>query len=152
MEIVQKVNAAYISALKDKDNLLKEALKQIKGVFAPLVKEGIEEEGRYIQALIRLHRQRLDGVGIYSDAGRPDLAEQEAYEASIINAYLPQMLSNNEVLTLVFEIANRERLEFTMKNMGAITKLVMTASEGKTTGKLVSTVIRNLIEGGAQLG
>ena len=152
MEIVQRVNADYIAALKDKDNLLKEALKQVKNVFAPLIKEGVEEEGPYVQALIKLHRQRLEGMAIYEDAGRPDLAIQEQYEAGVIHNYIPHMLTDNEVLTLVFQVANSEGLEFTIKNMGAITKLTVAASNGKTTGKVVSGMVKGLIEGGALLG
>ena len=104
-------------------------------------KEGSSDE---IAVLRRERKRRLDAAEQFRDAGRSELAENEEAEASLIAAYLPAELSDEELRRLV-EDAVASSGASSAKDMGAVMKAVMPAVDGRADGKRVSAQVREVL-------
>jgi uncharacterized protein len=104
-------------------------------------KEGTSDE---VAVLRRERKRRLDAAEQFRDAGRSELAESEEAEASLIEAYLPAELSDDELRKLV-EDAVASSGASSPKDMGAVMKAVMPAVGGRADGKRVSAHVREVL-------
>ena len=103
MSLKDQISEDIKSAMKAKDKVRLETVRSIKKVL--LEKESdIRGEGRDVLTpeeemgiLIQQAKQRRDSIEQYTKAGREDLADQEAQELKVIEAYLPSQLSDDEV-------------------------------------------------------
>jgi uncharacterized protein YqeY len=130
---------------KEKDKL--EALRAVKSavLLAKSEKIGVElSEDVELKLLQKLVKQRKDAAEIYKQQSRSDLADSELFQASVIEMYLPEQLSPDEVRVVLKEIATEMGLT-SIKDMG---KLIGAASQklaGKSDGKLISTLVKELL-------
>jgi uncharacterized protein YqeY len=98
-----------------------------------------EEVTKALQSLVK---QRRDSIEQYEKAGRNELAQKEAAEISVIEGYLPQGASAEEINAAVSE-AVAETGASSMKEMGAVMKAVMAKLAGKSAdGKAVSEAVK----------
>jgi uncharacterized protein YqeY len=94
--------------------------------------------------LRRERKRRREAETAYRDAGRQDLAEQEAFEAQAIETYLPAELSDSELDALV-RAAIAETGASSPKDMGGVMKVAMERTGGRADGKRVSTLAREAL-------
>jgi hypothetical protein len=147
MSLEDKINADIKTAMlaKEKDKL--EALRAVKSavLLAKSEKIGVElSEDVELKLLQKLVKQRKDAAEIYKQQSRSDLADSELFQASVIEMYLPEQLSPDEVRVVLKEIATEMGLT-SIKDMG---KLIGAASQklaGKSDGKLISTLVKELL-------
>lgn len=147
MSLEDKINADIKAAMlaKEKDKL--EALRAVKAavLLAKSEKIGVElSEDIELKLLQKLVKQRRDAAEIYSQQARPELADTELFQAGVIEMYLPEQLSPDEVRVVLKEIAAEMGLT-SIKDMG---KLIGAASQklaGKSDGKLISTLVKELL-------
>jgi uncharacterized protein YqeY len=147
MSLEDKINADIKTAMlaKEKDKL--EALRAVKSavLLAKSEKIGVElSEDIELKLLQKLVKQRKDAAEIYKQQSRSDLADSELFQASVIEMYLPEQLSPDEVRVVLKEIATEMGLT-SIKDMG---KLIGAASQklaGKSDGKLISTLVKELL-------
>ncbi|MFC3688165.1 GatB/YqeY domain-containing protein [Aquipuribacter hungaricus] len=86
-------------------------------------------------------KKRRESAQVYADAGRPELARTETAEAEVLEAYLPQQLSEQELAALVDEVFAAEG--FTGRaQMGAAMKAVTARVQGRADGGAVSALVR----------
>ena len=98
-----------------------------------------EEATKTLQSLVK---QRRDSIEQYEKAGRTDLAAKEAAEIAVIEVYLPQAASQEEINAAV-EAAVAETGASSMKEMGAVMKAALARLAGKTAdGKMVSEAVK----------
>jgi len=96
------------------------------------------------QVLMKAAKQRKDSLQQYVDANREDLAETERYELGVIDAYLPKMMSKEEILAVVKETA--EKVGVTgPADMGKLMGPLMGRVKGKADGALVSKVVKEYL-------
>jgi uncharacterized protein YqeY len=105
----------------------------------------LDDEG--VQAvLIRQAKQRRESIADAEKANRPDLAAQENAELQIIDEYLPGQLSEDEIRVVasavVEDLGARE-----MQDMGRVMGQLMPKLKGQADGRLVSQVVRDLLQG-----
>src|SRR5690554_1090888 len=105
MTLTEKINQAIKDAMRAKD---KERLGALRDIKAKLINEATSGQGELDEAkenkvIIKLHKQRMDSYNVYVEQGREDLAEVELFEAKIIEEYMPKMMSEEEIRTLVIE-------------------------------------------------
>lgn len=137
------------TAMKAKDADKVSTLRMVK---ASLMNKGIEKGGELsdeeiIKALQSLVKQRRDSVEQYEKAGRNDLAAKEHAEIAVIDAYLPQAASADEVNAAV-DAAVASTGASSMKDMGTVMKAVMANLAGKPVdGKLVSDAVKAKLAG-----
>ena len=95
-----------------------------------------------MRTMLSLVKQRKDSIEQYTNAGRADLAEKEQAELSVLEEYLPQAASKEEIETAV-AAAVKETGASTMKEMGAVMKQAQAMLQGKTVdGKLLSETVK----------
>ena len=121
MDIFEKVSKDIIAAMKAKDKMRLEALRNVKKYFieaktAPGANDTLDD-ATALKILSKLAKQGRDTAALYTEQGRPDLAEEETAQAAIIEEYLPKALSADELEAEVKAII-AETGASSMKDMG----------------------------------
>ncbi|MBA9072800.1 hypothetical protein GGR22_000926 [Flavobacterium gossypii] len=148
MSLQNQINEEIKTAMRAKDTVSLESLRAVKSALLLLQSEsGAKEEisqDEEIKLLQRLVKQRKDSANIYTQQGRPDLAEPELLQASIIEKFLPAQLSEEEVEAVVAKII----ADTGASGMASIGKVMGQASAelaGKADGKTISTIVKKLL-------
>src|SRR3954467_10781093 len=110
-------------------------------VLPELQKDAKEGQGDEQAVLRRERKRRRDAETAFRDAGRAELAEQEAAEGALIDTYLPQPLSDTELDVLV-QAAIEETNAQSMRDMGTAIKHAMAAAGGRAEGSAVSAKVK----------
>ena len=110
------------------------------------VDERIElDDTRVIVVLDRMVKQRKDSATQYTNADRQELADQELNEIKVIQEFLPEALSESEILTIVSE-AIRTIDATSMKDMGAIMGIIKPKIQGRADAGEVSKIIKTKLK------
>jgi len=96
--------------------------------------------------LQRERKRRLEAADAYAEAGRTDLAEGERHEAEIIESYMPQQLSDEELEQIVGD-AVAESGAASAKEMGKVMSVVMPRVRGRADGRRVSAALKDKLTG-----
>lgn len=99
-----------------------------------------------VQVLRRQSKQRRDSIESYEKGNRPDLAERERQELTIIESYLPQQISSDELTTLI-KSAITTTGATTKAQAGLVMKAVMPKLQGRADGKQVNLIVMQLLAG-----
>jgi len=119
--ILEQIEKDLIQAIKTRDNVRAETLKSIKTalVVAKTAKGAVEQtEDMEMVILQRLVKQRDESATLFIQGGRTELAEKELQEKKIISEYLPDLISEDELESIVTETINR--LSATKRDMGKV--------------------------------
>ena len=144
MSLKQQIISDMTAAMKAQDAARTSTLRMLKAAITNREKEGggdLTDED--VQKLLRSQvKQRRDSVEQFEKAGRQELADKEKAEISIIENYLPQAASQEEIDQAV-SAAISETGASSMKDMGAVMKAVMANLAGKNAdGKMVSERVK----------
>lgn len=93
------------------------------------------------QVLQKEAKQRKDSISQFESANRDDLAEKEKFELSVIEEYLPKMMTEEEIASLVDEVFEQVKPEGP-QDMGKVMGAVMPKVKGKADGSLVNKVVK----------
>ena len=141
LAIAEQIKSDVATALKAGDRDRVGALRLVLSELQKAEKDGDSDE----QAVLRRERKRRrESEAAYRDAGREDLAVTEAYEAGIIETYLPAELSDEELDALVQQAIADTGAEGP-RDMGKVIKQVMAAAGGRADGKKVSSKAREAL-------
>lgn len=94
-----------------------------------------------MKVLKKYLKQRKEAADQYAQANRQDLVDQETAEAAIIEPYLPEMLSEEQLKPIVAEVIKTLGAS-TMRDMGGVMKEVTAKTNGLADGKMVSTLVK----------
>ena len=100
------------------------------------------DETEIHQVISSLVKQRHDSVELYRKGGRPDLASKEEDEIRVLQDFLPQQLSLQELETMVVEAVS-EAGAASLKDMGRVMKILMPKVAGRAEGKMVNELVRS---------
>jgi uncharacterized protein YqeY len=141
LEIAAQIKSDVATAMKAGDRDRVGALRLVLSELQRAAKDGDNDE----QAVLRRERKRRrESETAFRDAGRADLADTEAYEAGIIESYLPPELDDAELDALVARaIAETEASE--PRDMGKAIKHAMAAAGGRADGKKVSAKVKEAL-------
>ena len=145
--MVEKLKQDMVEAMKAKD---KERLTTIRMIKGDLDKEHIDKKREInddllIEVVNRGIKQRKDSIAEFEKGGRNDLIEKTQAEIEILQSYLPEQLSMEEVEKIIEEAFESVKPE-SMKDMGRIMKEVTPKLKGKADMSMVSTKIRTKLE------
>jgi uncharacterized protein YqeY len=148
MTFEQKINEDLKESMKSGDKLRLETLRSIRASIIEFSKSGTgkdmsEEDAQKI--LLNASKKRKDAIEMYKQAGRQDLLEKEESELAIIAAYLPEQLSESEVLDALKSIIQQAGAEGP-KDMGKVMGLAMKELRGKADGTLVQQCLKQLLQ------
>ena len=148
MELFEKVSKDIVAAMKAKDKVTLEALRNIKKVFieaktAPGANDTLDDAAA-LKILQKLAKQGHDSAELYTQQNRPDLAEAEMAQVKVIESYLPKTLSAEEIEAAVKEIIAQTGAT-SIKEMGKVMGLASKQLAGKADGKAISDVVKKLL-------
>lgn len=149
MTLKDQIIADMTAAMKAKDAARTSTLRMLKAAIMNREKEGGGEvTDEEVTKLLRSQvKQRRDSVEQYQKGGRQELADKEQSEIVIIEAYLPQGASQEEIDKAV-AAAVAETGASSMKDMGGVMKAAMARLAGKNAdGKAVSAAVKNRLGG-----
>ena len=148
MELFEKVSKDIVAAMKAKDKVTLEALRNIKKVFieaktAPGADDTLDDAAA-LKILQKLAKQGHDSADLYSQQNRPDLAEAEMAQVKVIESYLPKAMSAEEIEAAVKEIIAQTGAT-SIKEMGKVMGVASKQLAGKADGKAISDVVKKLL-------
>jgi uncharacterized protein len=143
VSLIEKVKSDTASALKSGDKDRVQALRLITNELQKAAKES--SDGDETAVLQRERKRRLEAAQAYADAGRDDLAGGERREAEIIEEYMPDQLSDDELHAIVGD-AVAESGATSPKEIGKVMSLVMPKVQGRADGKRVSAAVREKLD------
>jgi len=149
MELEKLINNDLKDAMRAKDKRKLEALRAIKAALLLAktgkdVADGEIPESVEISLLQKLVKQRKESATIYREQNRVEMAGEEEYQAGIIEKYLPEQMSQEEIETVVKRIVE-ETGASSMKDMGKVMGMASKELAGKADNKLISTIVKGLL-------
>ena len=144
MSLKEKILDDLILALKSKDKTTVMVLKLLKNSIQNKEKELSKElkDDDLNKLLLSDARKRKDSIEQFRKGGREDLVDKETEELKVIQKYLPEMKSKDEIKDIVCDIIKEESIEKSVNNFGQVMKLAMQKLEGRAEGNIVSEVVR----------
>jgi uncharacterized protein len=142
----QRIDSDLKEAMRAKDTTKLGVLRMLKSAlkYAAIAKSGAEAElndAEVAQVIRKQAKQRQDSIESFEKGGRSELAEKERQELSILNAYLPQAMSPEEVSRIVRETI--DEVGATSKaQMGAVMKALQAKLAGRVDGKTLSAEVQ----------
>jgi uncharacterized protein len=144
MSILEQVQEDVKTAMKAGE---RERVGQLRMLVNALQAEQKEGKGDEVAALQRERKRRLDAAEALREGERTELAGKEEAEAKLIEGYLPEQLSDEELDQLVAG-AVEESGASEPKDMGGVMKVLMPKIAGKADGKRVSQAVREKLGDG----
>ncbi|SUZ85559.1 uncharacterized protein METZ01_LOCUS38413 [marine metagenome] len=145
MSLINKISESIMSAMKEKDTVSLESLRAIKSsLLLAQTQKGNnleisqEEEIKILQKLVK---QRKESADIYLAQNRSELAEVEINQSKIIEKFLPEQISLDQIEKIVSELINKTGASG-MKDMGKIMGMASKELSGKADGKTISSIVR----------
>lgn len=145
MNLTEQINKDIVTAMKAKDKVSLEALRAIKSALLlaasdkPSTTSTEETELKMLQKLVK---QRKDAAEIYRKESREELAKEEEQQIAIIEKYLPEQLSEEEVKQAVLQLID----ELGAKSMADMGKVMGKANRqlgGKADGKMIAEIVKS---------
>ena len=141
----EAIRAARDEAGKQRLGVLRNILSAVKNKEIALIKraEGLSDE-EVIAVISSMLKQSLESIEFFKKGGRKDLVLQAEAELKILQSFLPQQLSMDEVKVIVSD-AVKKLCASGSKDMGRVMKEVMPKVQGKADGKLVNEAVREIL-------
>ncbi|MEQ3697168.1 MAG: GatB/YqeY domain-containing protein [Pseudomonadales bacterium] len=141
--VQQSISAATKQAMRDRAKARLGVLRMINAEFKRIeVDERIElDDSRCLAVLDKMSKQRRDALDQYKSADRQDLADIEEAELAIIQEFLPQALSDDEIIAIV-SAAKAETGAASMQDMGKLMALVKPQVQGRADMGAVSKLVK----------
>ncbi|HHG75634.1 MAG TPA: GatB/YqeY domain-containing protein [Persephonella sp.] len=138
-KLQEEMKTAMKSGNKDRLSVIRMLISEIKKVQIDRKKELSDDE--IIQVLQKYAKQRKESIKQYREAGREDLAQKEEAELKVVQEFLPQPLSEEEIEKIV-EQTIAETGASSIKDMGRVMKSVMEKVKGRADGSTVSSIVK----------
>lgn len=148
MSLFDQVSKDIVAAMKAKDKVRLEALRNIKKFFieaktAPGANDTLDDAVA-LKILAKLAKQGRDTAALYHEQNRPDLAEEEETQAKVIEEYLPKALTPEELEAEVKAIIAQVGAT-SAKDMGKVMGVASKQLAGRADGRAISTLVKQLL-------
>ncbi|MCE2682967.1 MAG: GatB/YqeY domain-containing protein [Flavobacteriia bacterium] len=146
MSFTERINSDIKSAMLAKEKERLAALRDIKSKLLLEATSGSGEASEEVALKIcmKLHKQRMETYDLYIAQGRQDLADDELFQAKVIEEYLPKMLSEDEVRAEV-AAAIAQTGASGPQEMGKVMGVLTGKLAGKADGKLIATLVKEAL-------
>jgi len=143
MSLHEQLAADIKAAMVARDALRLGTLRLLKSALGYLAierKTDLVPDADFLATVQKEVKKRRDSIEQFQNGGRPDLADQERAELTVLEAYLPQLLSPVELDALV-RACIRETGATSKKEMGQVIRAVQAKAAGRAEGKAISQVV-----------
>ncbi len=140
MSLAQNIEIDFKNALKEQAALKLSVLRMLKSALKneAIAKKQTELNDEEVGLVLRRElKKRQDSILAFESAGRHDLADQEKAEAIIIEAYLPALMSEEDVTKIVDSV-----IASGVNSFGLVMKEVITQTKGQADGQLVQKLVK----------
>ncbi len=149
--LYERITKDYMSAMKNKDSFRAEVLSTLRSAIKyreiELREKGKELDDQEVLDVIKKEiKKRKEAIEMYKQGGRQDLAEKEEKELAILQEYVPQGLSEEELKERIKIIIERVGAR-TIKDMGKVMKEAMVELRGFAEGEEIRKVVEELLKG-----
>lgn len=146
MSLKEQITQDMKDAMRAKDKLRLEAIRAVKSAI--LLEEtkgtGTVSDDDLIKVLTKLVKQRKESAQIYADQDRQDSADEELAQAKVIESYLPQQLSDEELTTAIANIVIDLGVT-SPKEMGKVMGVANKQLAGKAEGKRIADAVKKAL-------
>lgn len=148
MTLFEQVSKDIVAAMKAKDKVALEALRNIKKVFieaktAPGANDELDDAAA-MKILQKLAKQGHDAADLYVNQNRQDLTDAELAQVKVIESYLPQPMTTEEIEAAVKDIIAQTGAS-SIKEMGKVMGIASKQLAGKADGKAISEAVKRLL-------
>ena len=148
MDLFEKVSEDIKNAMKAKDKVALETLRNVKKCFleaktAPGANDTLTDADA-LKIMQKLVKQGKDSAGVYAGQGRQDLADAELAQVAVIERYLPKQMSAEELENVLKEII-AEVGAAGLKDMGKVMGVASKRLAGKAEGRAISEAVKRLL-------
>ena len=148
MDLFEKVSEDIKNAMKAKDKVALETLRNVKKCFleaktAPGANDTLTDADA-LKIMQKLVKQGKDSAGVYAGQGRQDLADAELAQVAVIERYLPKQMSTEELENVLKEII-AEVGAAGPKDMGKVMGVASKRLAGKAEGRVISEAVKRLL-------
>ncbi len=149
MNLTKKINDDIKAAMLSRDKEKLEALRAIKAALL-LARTGKDVKGgeisrdKELKLLQQMVKQRKESAEIYKSQNRQDLADVELFQAAVIEKYLPEKITEQELEKLITQIIS-ETGASSMKDMGKVMGIAAKKLIGKADNKTISVIVKKLL-------
>jgi hypothetical protein len=149
VSLFERLENDFKEALKARDDRRVSILRMLKAAIKNReIEKGasLSDEEIYgvLSSFVKRARESIDQ---FSKGGRTDLAEKEREELRIIQAYLPEQLSEEELKGMVREVIEEVGASG-MGDLGRVMKVIMPRVKGRADGRMVNTIVKEVLQGG----
>ena len=148
MSLEERINNDIKAAMMAKEKIRLEALRAIKSAILLAKTDGEHKDSLSadveMKILQKQYKQRKDAAEQYISAGRQELADKELEEAVFIEAYLPKMMSDEELTAELKKIIEQVGAK-APSDMGKVMGVATKALAGKADGKAISEKVKSLL-------
>lgn len=148
MSLKEQIGEDIKTAMKAKDKIRLQTVRSIKKAILdkevelrPKGQDSLNPE-QEIELLSQQAKQRRDSIEQFKNGGRDDLADKESQELSIIETYLPEQVSDEEIETIIDEIV-ASRGATSLKDLGKVMGPAMKQLKGKADGKKIQALVKS---------
>jgi uncharacterized protein YqeY len=147
MTLNERLNEDMKQAMKSQDKFTLSVIRMVRSAIRNIEidKKKTLNDQEVLDILSREIKQRKDSLQEFEKAGRDDLADKVKAEIEILNQYLPQQLSEDEVKELVKETI-QEIGASTKADMGKVMGAMMPKVKGRADGRLVNQIVQQLLQ------
>ncbi|MDH5767547.1 MAG: GatB/YqeY domain-containing protein [Nitrospirota bacterium] len=147
MSLLQKFDDDLKIAIKTSDKLKVSVLRMAKAALKnrQIEKRAELSEDEVLSVISMLSKQRRESIEQFSKGGRDDLSEKERQELAILQSYLPNQLSPEELDRIIKETINESSAQG-VKDMGKVMRLLMPRVKGVADGNVVNQRVKELLD------
>ena len=143
-QILEDIKTAMKSKDADRLGAVRFLQAAVKNREIELRPNAISEQD-ILGVIKKLVKQRKDSIMEFEKAGRNDLVAKEKTELTILEQYLPQQMSEAQVVSIVTQVIQAQGAT-TLKQMGAVIKEVMNQTGGQADGKMISDLVKSKLQ------
>lgn len=147
MSFTERINNDIKAAMLAKEKEKLAALRDIKSKLLLEATSGSDanvSDDVAMKICLKLHKQRMETHALYIAQNRPDLAEEEYFQAQIIESYLPKMLDESEIRSIVEQVV-LEVGASGPQDMGKVMGKLTAQLSGKADGKLIAAIVKEVL-------
>ena len=149
MNLLDRLTEDMKAAMKAGDqvrlSVIRQLRSQIKNAQLEAGKDHELTDDDVLRVIANAAKKAREAIELYKQGGRQDLVEKESAELAIIQEYLPEQLSEDEIAKIVDAVI-AEVEATSMKDMGRVMGKVMQQVRGKADGKLVQQLVRSKLQ------
>jgi len=144
MTIQEKINQEIKRCMIERDKVSLETLRSVKSAFLiEMTKDGSSSisDSNAESIIFRLVKQRRESADVFASQGRNDLEKEELDQLKVLESYLPEQMSEEEILDVIRDTVAELNLS-SISQIGQLMSNLMPRLKGKADGKLISLLAR----------